>query len=204
MKKNYIFHNKDGLKAYSKGSSKNLLVDATGSLINKKDGKRFYYYSVVYKDPLSSDSPTPLSGMLTTSHTGYDIGEFLATIQRDYQKVNQARMMPDEAVIDCSGAMLQGVLRAFQLGTLADYLDKSFAEPASVNVKLKLCKSHMIKSFVNKVSTYSSIPKKDRKILNVFLIAKRSVFILTTSKFSTNMMAGAAVSMPWQMQWTCC
>ena len=26
----------------------------------------------------------------------------------------------------------------------------------------------MIKSFVNKVSTYSSIPKKDRKILNVF------------------------------------
>ena len=100
--------------------------------------------------------------------------------------------------------MLQGVLRAFQLGTLADYLDKSFAEPASINVKLKLCKSHMIKSFVNKVSTYSSIPKKDRKILNVFLMAKRSVFILTTSKFSTNMMAGAAVSMPWQMQWTCC
>ena len=168
MKKNYIFHNEDGLKAYSKSSSKNLHVDATGSLINKKDGKRFYYYSVVYKDPLSSDSPTPLSGMLTTSHTGYDFGEFLATIQRDYQKVNQARMMPDELVIDCSGAMLQGVLIAFQLGTLPDYLDKSFAEPASVNVKLKLCKSHMIKSFVNKVSTYSSIPKKDRKILNVF------------------------------------
>ena len=106
--------------------------------------------------------------MLTTSHTGYDIGEFLATIQKDYQKVNQARMMPDEVVIDCSGAILQGVLRAFHLGTLPDYLDKSFAEPASVNIKLKLCKSHMIKSFVNKVSTYSSIPKKDRKILNVF------------------------------------
>ena len=69
-------------------------------------------------------------------------------------------MMPDEMVIGCSGAMLQDVLRAFQLGTLPDYLDKSFAEPASVNVKLKLCKSHMIKNFVNKVGTYSSIPKK--------------------------------------------
>ena len=79
-------------------------------------------------------------------------------------------MMPDEVVIGCSGAMLQDVLRAFQLGTLPDFLDKSFAEPASVNVKLKLCKSHMIKSFVNFVQ-FNPEKKKTEKFSMCFLHA---------------------------------
>ena len=78
--KNIIFHSEKQLEAFANSSSNDLGVDTTGAIcIEDKNGKKYFYYSLIYQDKDRSDAPMPLSGMINQSNCTQDIGQFLST-----------------------------------------------------------------------------------------------------------------------------
>ena len=135
------------LRYFSKNTSA-IHMDATGSVVNKVNGKDVYCYAIVASD---DEGSYPLGLMLSNSQTTVSITHFIQHLNDSYKTITRKDMRPTAVVTDISWAMIKAGLLALNKMDISQYLESCWqatvkAESPSM-ITFSMCRAHIAKGW---------------------------------------------------------
>lgn len=109
--------------------------------------------------------PLPLSCCLSSKHKASDIEEYIKRSRTLIKTVATQEHRPQQIVTDFSMANIHAILGAYNLGTVCEYLNNSYENPDTIEIKIKLCCAHLMKAFATQTKKYIQ-GKQERKLIN--------------------------------------
>ena len=174
-------------------NSHSLLVDATGSIVTKKDGKEVFYFAYISYDRSVKTEPVAHIELLTelsTTHTlKFVLSRFLEDEMKRYNYTTFS--IPLLCTTDFSWPIIKSLIETFNNESIEEYLARSFSilsgKATSTELPFKKRKTflhislcHVMKAFSNKVNEHFGRKKVEGRKVERSLI-KYVVSLLANS-----------------------
>ena len=152
-------------------------LDATGSVVkkNKTSGKKFLYYELCVQNPSAGNTSIPIAAMITEQQNAPQITDFINCFQHAEKLIygHSSVCQPIQINIDFSMALLTSVLKAVNVETLEDYLNRCWrilnGSASSVDFKkttVHICLAHIMNNMKRKIK---DVQKKNLEYMLFFI-----------------------------------
>jgi hypothetical protein len=139
-----------------------VFFDATGTVVekSKNNSKEILYYELVFQNKLGGSSCIPVAGFLSDNQSEVAITHFLHNIQHAEKRLygHSKKSQPKQVNVDNSMAIIVSVLKAFNLESLDDYLNRCWritSGAADTNdfckTVIHICLSHFMNAMKHKL-----------------------------------------------------
>lgn len=170
-------------------NSHSLLVDATGSIVPKKDGKEVFYFAYISYDRSVKTEPVAhieLFTELSTTHTlKFVLSRFLEDEMKRYNYTTFS--IPLLCTTDFSWPIIKSLIEAFNNESIEEYLARSFSilsgkatstelpsKKRKTFLHISLC--HVMKAFSNKVNEHFKVERSLIKYVVSLLANSTTLF----------------------------